>query len=51
MKIKMLKSMFGLEKGYTYSAEVNDEESLIVTNGTFRGKVFNEDIEVLDETN
>ncbi len=48
MQVTMKKDVFGLAKGYTYKAEVNDSNSVVVTNGTFKGVVLNEDVEVVE---
>ena len=49
MKVRMKRAVFGLEKGFIYQAVPSEcGTRYIVTNGHFKGTVFNEDVEVVE---
>lgn len=48
MKVRMINGCFGFEKGFTYPAEKCNDGRWLVTNGSFKGYVFDEDVEVVE---
>lgn len=49
MQVKMKRSVFGFDEGFTYQASNSEDgKGYIAVNGTFKGYVFNEDAEVVE---